>query len=310
MNVMHDELAERSCSVHEVVPSVNPHERRTRWVVALTSGMMVAELMVGTWTGSLALTADGWHMATHAGALGLSALAYWFARTRANAKSFTFGTGKVNALAGYTNAIVLALVALLMMIEAGKRLLHPVSVHFAEALPVAVLGLLVNLLSVKLLEPDEANEESPHTGHHDHNLRSAYFHVLADALTSVLAIAALVGGQYAGLVFLDPIMAVIGSLVILRWSMGLCRGSALHLLDVVSSTEVTQTIRTWIESLDDARVVDLHLWDLGPGRLGCIVSVMASAPRSVAEYRKAILAAVRVEHLTVEVERCPHHEAA
>src|SRR5215470_14774253 len=126
---MHDELAERSCSIHEVVLAANPSERRTRRVVALTAGMMMAELVVGTWTKSLALTADGWHMATHAGALGLSTLAYWFARTRANAKSFTFGTGKVNALAGYTNAIVLALVALLMMIEAGKRLLGPVPVN-------------------------------------------------------------------------------------------------------------------------------------------------------------------------------------
>jgi cation diffusion facilitator family transporter len=307
---MHDELAERSCSVHEAVPSVNPHERRTRWVVALTAGMMVVELVVGTWTGSLALTADGWHMATHAGALGLSAWAYWFARSRAKAKSFTFGTGKVNALAGYTNAIVLALVALLMMIEAGKRLFQPVSIHFAEAIPVAVLGLLVNLVSVKLLDPDEASDEAHPTGHHDHNLRSAYFHVLADTLTSGLAIAALVGGRYAGLVFLDPLMAVVGSLVILRWSIGLCRSSAHQLLDGVSSTEVAQAIRTQVESLDDARVIDLHLWELGPGRLGCIVSVMASTPRSVAEYRKTILAAARVEHLTVEVERCPHHEAA
>jgi len=307
---MHDELAERSCSVHEDVSSVNPHERHTRWVVALTAGMMMAELVVGAWTGSLALTADGWHMATHAGALGLSALAYWFARTRAKAKSFTFGTGKVNALARYTNAIILALVALLMMIEAGKRFFQPVTVHFAEALPVAILGLPINLVSVKLLDPDEAHGGIPHPGHHDHNLHSAYLHVLADALTSVLAIVALFGGWYAGLVFLDPIMAIVGSVVILRWSIGLCRGSALHLLDVVSSTEVAQTIRTQVESLDDARVVDLHLWELGLSRLGCIVSVMTSAPRSVAEYRKAILAAVQVEHLTVEVERCPHHEAA
>jgi cation diffusion facilitator family transporter len=296
--------------VHEVIPAINAHERHTRWVVALTSGMMVVELVVGAWTGSLALTADGWHMATHAGALGLSAFAYWFARTRAPATRFTFGTGKVNALAGYTNAIVLALVAVFMMIEAGKRLLHPIAVHFAEALPVAVLGLLVNVVCVKLLDLDDTNEKSPHAGHHDHNLRSAYLHVLADTLTSVLAIAALVGGQYAGLVSLDSIMAVIGSLVILRWSLDLCRGSALHLLDASSSTEVAQTIRTQIESLDDARVIDLHLWDFGPGRLGCIVSVMARAPRSIAEYREAILAAVRVAHLTVEVERCPHHDAA
>jgi cation diffusion facilitator family transporter len=308
---MHDEVAERSCLVHEVSLTVDQHERRTRWVVGLTATMMVAELVVGTLTRSLALTADGWHMATHAGALGVSALAYWFARTRAQAKHFTFGTGKVNALAGYTNAIVLALVALLMMIEAGKRLLEPVSVNFAEALPVAVLGLLVNLASVKLLDLDEHETEHGNVpGAHDHNLRSAYLHVLADTLTSVLAIAALLGGRYAGLVFLDPLMAIVGSLVILHWSGGLCRGSAHQLLDVVSSDEIAHTIRAQVESLDDARVVDLHLWELAPGRLGCIVSVLASEPRPVVEYREAILAVARVEHLTVEAGRCPHHEAA
>src|SRR6266540_1927674 len=203
---MHDEAAERPCSVHEVFPSVEQHERRTRWVVGITATMMVAELVVGTLTQSLALTADGWHMATHAGALGVSALAYWFARTRAQAKHFTFGTGKINALAGYTNAIVLALVALLMMIEAGKRLLDPVPVNFANALPVAVLGLLVNPVSVKLLDLDEHEvEHGRAAGAHDHNLHSAYLHVLADTLTSVLAITALLGERYAELVFLDPL---------------------------------------------------------------------------------------------------------
>jgi len=250
-------------------------------------------------------------MATHASALGVSAWAYWFARTRAQAKSFTFGTGKVNALAGYTNAIVLALVALLMMVEAGKRLLDPVPIHFAEALPVAILGLLVNLVSVKLLDLGGHEAEYGHgPDPHDHNLRSAYFHVLADTLTSVLAIAALVGGWYAGLVVLDPLMAIVGGLVILHWSVGLCRGSAYQLLDVVSSAEVAHTIRAQVEALDDARVADLHLWELGPGRLGCIVSLLASAPRPVEEYRAAILEAAQVEHLTVEVARCPHHEAA
>jgi cation diffusion facilitator family transporter len=198
-----------------------------------------------------------------------------------------------------------------MMIEAGKRLLDPVPVNFANALPVAVLGLLVNLTSVKLLDLDEPETEHGRAvGAHDHNLHSAYLHVLADTLTSVLAIAALLGGRYAGLVFLDPLMAIVGSLVILQWSIGLCRGSAYQLLDVVSSDEVARVVRTQVESLDDARVVDLHLWELAPGRLGCIVSILASAPRPVAEYREAILAVARVAHLTIEAGRCPHHEAA
>jgi cation diffusion facilitator family transporter len=308
---MHDKIADRNCSVYEAMPTLARHEQRTRWVVALTGTTMVAELMVGTLTNSLALTADGWHMATHAGALGVAAVAYWFARTRAKVKSFTFGTGKVNALAGYTNALILALIALLILIEAGARVLKPVPVNFAEALPVAVIGLAVNLFSVKLLDLDEDHSTSQRLpGAHDHNLRSAYFHVMADTLTSVLAIVALLGGHYGGVLFLDPLMAMVGSVVILHWSVGLCRGSARQLLDMVSSDEVARTIRAQVESLVDARVIDLHLWELGSGRLGCIVSVMASVPRPVAEYRAAILAAVPIEHLTVEVERCPHHEAA
>jgi cation diffusion facilitator family transporter len=308
---MHDKIAEQRCPVHAASLALSQNERRTRLVVALTATMMVVELVVGNLTRSLALTADGWHMATHAGALGIATLAYWFARIHAGTQRFTFGTGKVTALAGYTNALILALVAVLMMIEAGSRLLHPVAVNFVEALPVAILGLLVNLLSVKLLDIDAERFSPQHdSGRHDHNLRSAYFHVLADALTSVLAIAALMGGRYAGLVVLDPLMAIVGGLVILQWSVGLCRGSAQQLLDMVSSDEIARAIRQQVESLDDARIVDLHLWELGLGRLGCIVSVMASAPRSVAEYRKAVLTVAPIEHLTVEVERCPHHEAA
>jgi cation diffusion facilitator family transporter len=273
--------------------------------------MMMVELVVGALTNSLALTADGWHMATHAGALGVTALAYWFARTRAQEKAFTFGTGKVNALAGYTNALILALIALLMMLEAWTRLLQPIPIDFTEALPVAVLGLLVNVASVKLLDVDELRAgEGEDSQVHDHNLRSAYFHVLADTLTSFLAIIALVGGQYAGFIFLDPLMAIIGGLVILQWSIGLCRASARQLLDVGSSGTIAQTIRKQVEALDDARVVDMHLWELGLGRLGCIVSVLASAPRPVAEYREAILAVAPIEHLTVEVGPCPHHEGA
>jgi cation diffusion facilitator family transporter len=302
---MHTTAAiETSCSARTLSPVVDRNERRTRWVVGLTAAMMVVELVAGTLTQSLALVADGWHMATHAGALGLAALAYWFARTRAQAEYFTFGTGKVNALAGYTNAILLALIAVLMLIEAGKRLLQPVEINFAEALPVAVLGLGVNLVSVKLLEPEK--EHGQHRGADDHNLRSAYTHVLADTLTSVLAIAALLGGQYAGLVFLDPLKAIVGSLVILRWSVSLYSGSARQLLDIADSSQVPTAIRQAVESLDDARIVDLHMWEIAPGRRGCIASLVTSTPRPLDEYRTAILAVAPVEHLTVEVSRCPH----
>lgn len=295
------------CAVRDASPVVDRHERRTRWVVGLTAAMMVTELVVGTLTQSLALVADGWHMATHAGALGLAALAYWFARTRARAEHFTFGTGKVNALAGYTNAILLALIAVLMAVEAVERVLHPVTVNFAEALPVAVLGLVVNLVSVKLLDIDEVRGQPSEV--QDHNLRSAYAHVLADTLTSVLAIAALLGGYYGGMVTLDPLMAIVGSLVILRWSLSLCGGSARQLLDMVTSSHATQAIRKAVEAIDDTRVVDLHMWELGSGRRGCIVSVVTSTPRAPGEYRAAILRAAPVDHLTIEVSRCPSHQA-
>jgi cation diffusion facilitator family transporter len=255
----------------------------------------------------------------------MSAVAYWFARTRARESSFTFGTGKVYALAGYTSAVVLGLVAVLMLVESARRLAHPLPIQFGEALPVAVVGLIVNLVSVLLLDADEhhGHHHSANHGHahdhdradahghgHDHNLRAAYFHVLADAFTSVLAIAALVAGRYAGWTFLDPAMGIVGGLVILKWGVGLCRDSAKPLLDVVPSSELAEDVQRAIESVDDVRVADLHLWEMGPGRTGCIVSMVTAVPRDTSFYRKAILDACELAHLTVEVHRCPDHEAA
>jgi cation diffusion facilitator family transporter len=313
---MHTETATLFCHDHLSGPLTDRHETRTRWVVVITVGMMILELVVGSLAKSLALTADGWHMATHAGALGISAFAYWFARTRAREAHFSFGTGKVYALAGYTNAVALLLIALFMTAEAGQRLLHPVAVDFGEALPIAVLGLVVNLISAKLLHADDhhGGTDGDHEGlvhaHHDHNLRGAYLHVLADAFTSVLAIGALLGARYAGLLFLDPVVAVAGSLVIIHWGLGLCRASARQLLDAVPDARLADEIRSCIEGFDDARVTDLHVWEIGPGRRSCIVAVKTSVPRPVEVYRAAVLAAARVEHLTVQVERCPHHDVA
>lgn len=311
---------------HDHGAAVASHEAKTRWVVALTFAMMVAELVVGYATNSLALTADGWHMATHAGALGMAAFAYWFARRQSGSSVFSFGTGKVHALAGYTSAVVLALVALLMVVESLRRFLHPEAIAFAEALPVAVLGLLVNLVSVKLLHSDEhhhdAHDEHHHDHHHeahdhkddahhddahphhghDHNLRAAYFHVLADALTSVLAIVALLGGRYFGWTFLDAAMGIVGGLVIARWSYGLSRQAAKQLLDVVPSEALAQRIRDRIEaSFAGSNVVDLHLWDIGPNARACIVSVAAASPAPPATYRDALASIASLQHVTVEV---------
>ena len=296
------------------------HERRTRWVVALTSAMMVGELIIGSITKSMALTADGWHMATHAGALGMSALAYWFARTRSREEAFSFGTGKVYALAGYTSAVILGIVALLMFGESARRLVQPETIAFGQALPIAVIGLAVNLLSAKLLDADHDHhhDEEPHAQehgehahddhHHDHNLRAAYIHVMADAFTSVLAIAALLGGRYAGWTFLDPLMGMVGGVVILRWSVSLCRGSARQLLDMVPSAALAETIRQRLE-IDDVRVADLHLWEIAPGKRSCIVSLVTEAPKDITVYRSMLDDLHDIAHLTVEVQRCPGHAA-
>jgi cation diffusion facilitator family transporter len=307
-------LVERLRHEHDHGVTVAGHEVRTRWVVLLTCSMMVGELIVGYLTNSLALTADGWHMATHAGALGMASLAYWFARTRSREASFSFGTGKVHALAGYTSAIVLAVVAFWMMYEAGRRLLHPVPIGFGEALPVAVLGLLVNLASVKLLhvehehedhdehEPEERHDRRHHEHPHgDHNLRAAYFHVLADAFTSVLAILALVGGRYFGWRFLDPLMGIVGGVVISRWSFGLCRGAARQLLDMVPSRDLVHRIRGRLEAVPGTRVVDLHVWDIGPQARACLASVVTTEFRSPLAYSEQLREHEHLSHVTVEV---------
>jgi cation diffusion facilitator family transporter len=316
-------------------PQLEKHESKTRWVVVLTFATMVLELVVGYRTHSLALTADGWHMATHAGALGMAAFAYWFARTRATHSTFSFGTGKVHALAGYTSAVALAIVALIMMYESVSRLVTPMTIDFGEALKIAVFGLIVNLASLKLLHPggdhdhgghahdhehdDHAHDDhdhahvehavekgakkSPHA-HGDHNIRAAYMHVFADAFTSILAIAALVCGRYYGWTMLDPLMGAVGGIVILRWSVQLCREAAGQLLDMNPSEELARKIRAELESLGDTRVVDFHLWEVGPKRRNCIVSLVTTASRSADDYGKIISAmAADVRHVTVEVRR-------
>jgi cation diffusion facilitator family transporter len=311
---MHADTTHELGNVHDTALDARSSERRTRIVIAITVAMMVVELVVGELTHSLALVADGWHMATHAGALGLTALAYWFARTRAQRGQFTFGTGKVYALAGYTSAILLAVVAVWMVVEAGRRLLHPLTIAFGEALVVAAVGLVVNLVCMLLLMPPRAHGEHEHGEHahhaHDHNLRAAYVHVLADALTSVLAIAALLGGRYFQLVRLDPITAIVGAVVIVRWSISLCRNAASQLLDAVTSPDIDARVRSALEAIDDVHVVDLHTWELGPARRGCVVSLFTSTPRATAYYREQVLATEKFAHLTVEVHRCEDTHAA
>lgn len=302
-------------------------ERRTLLVVALTGAMMIAEIVAGILTGSMALLADGWHMGSHFAALGLAAFAYRFARSHAENRSYTFGTGKVGPLAGFASAIALALIAVGMAYESTLRLVNPVEIAFSTALVVAAVGLAVNLVSALLLgghhhhdhgQPDHDHHDHDHHHehahhhdeghHHDHNLRAAYVHVLADALTSVLAIVALGGGALLGIRWLDPVMGIVGAAVILWWSWGLIRNSSSVLLDREASAATAEAVRSLIESDADNRVADLHLWQVGTGHLALIVSVVTHHPRPPAHY-KALLAPIgSLSHVTVEVVPCrPSH---
>ncbi|HEY2405145.1 MAG TPA: CDF family Co(II)/Ni(II) efflux transporter DmeF [Polyangiaceae bacterium] len=296
----HDEHAEPANP-----PRLSARERGARWVVLVTSLMMIIELAVGYTTHSLALTADGWHMGTHAAALGLASFAYWFARTRARDHVFSFGTGKVHALAGYTSAIILTGVALSMLVESGLRLFRPESVRYAEAIPVAGVGLLVNFVSVLLLSGGDA--DATHRGHahgdhgHDHNHRAAYLHILADTITSLLAVVALVAGRYLGWTLLDPAMGLLGGAIVLRWAVGLCLDAGRQLLDVNPSAELAARLRAALESIDDVRVEELRLWSTGPAKHGCVVTLVTASPRASAHYRSRLLEIANLAHLTVEV---------
>jgi cation diffusion facilitator family transporter len=276
--------------------------RRTLWVVALTTVMMVAEIVAGAITGSMALLADGFHMATHAGALLVAALAYRFAKRHVRNPRFTFGTGKVGDLAGFASALVLGVVALGIAYESAVRLLQPVKVDFGDAIVVAVIGLVVNLVSAALLSTGghhhhgHDHDDDDHHHHHDHNLRAAYMHVLADALTSVLAIFALVSGRYLGWTWLDPAMGVVGAIVIARWSWTLMKQTAAVLLDT-ADPKLSDRIRQAIEGPGDAKVHDLHVWRVGPGAHVAVASV-DGIPRGVVRERLAQIRSLR--HLTIE----------
>jgi cation diffusion facilitator family transporter len=296
------------------------HERRTWVVVALTAAMMVAEIVGGTLFGSMAVVADGWHMSTHAGALAIAALAYRFARRHARDPRFTFGTGKLGELAAFSSALILALIAGLIGYEALWRLYAPVSINFVEATWLAVIGLLVNLASAWLLFDqdhhhahhghDEHADTHHHLGHaHDSNIRAAYIHVLADAVTSVLAIVALLSGRFYGWVWMDPLMALVGAAVILRWAFGLIRSSGAVLLDMLPDRRFAGVIRKHLEVGDD-RVSDLHLWRLGPGHIGLIAAIVSDHPQSPAVYKRRLRGIAGLSHVTIEVHRCEDHELA
>jgi len=283
------------------------NERRTWAVVALTATMMVAEIAGGTIFGSMALLADGWHMSTHAGALAIAAFAYRFARSHARDPRFTFGTGKLGDLAGFASAIVLAMISLGIGYESILRLFQPVTIHYAEATAIAAVGLGVNLLSAWLLgdghHHEHHHDHDDHHHHHDHNLRSAYWHVLADALTSVLAIAGLLAAWTFGWTWLDPVIGIVGALVIAHWSWGLIRDAGAVLLDATPNKALAEAIKSRLEVGHD-RIADLHIWRLGPGHHGAIVSLVSDSPEPVEHYRDKLSGMRELSHLTIEVHRC------
>lgn len=295
------------------------NERRTWIVVGVTFVMMLGEIIGGTIFGSIALVADGWHMASHAGALTIAAMAYRYARVHADDPRFAFGTGKVGELAGFASAVVLGVIALLIGWESLMRFFNPREIHFEQAIGIAVLGLVVNLASAALLHhgeddhhhghadvhddhddhDDHDHDAHDHGHHHDNNIRAAYMHVLADALTSVLAIGGLLAGWFLGWTWMDPVIGIVGAIVIAQWSIGLIRTAGGSLLDISGGSKMLEKVRARLESGED-RVSDVHLWRLAPGHQALMVSIETPTPLAPEAY-KARLAGLGLSHVTIEV---------
>ncbi len=294
---------------HQFDAAATRAERMTQWVILLTACTMVVEIVAGWLTGSMALLADGWHMGTHVFALGITVFAYRFARRQSNNPAFTFGTGKVQSLAGFASSIVLGIVALGMAAESIHRLFSQPEIHFRQAFTVACIGLAVNLFSVFMLH--QPHEDHPHEDdrghhhHHDHNLRAAFLHVVADALTSLLAMAALLGVRYWNLRWLDPAMGVLGAVLIVVWGFGLLRETARTLLDAGVDPATVDRIRNCLEADADNRVADLHVWTLGGGSLSVAVALVTHSPRPPEHYRQLLATFGEIRHSTIEVIPCP-----
>jgi cation diffusion facilitator family transporter len=290
-------------------------ESKARLAALVTAVFMLVEVTCGLLYRSMALLADGVHMATHVGALGLAAGAYWLARRHAGNARFTFGSGKFGDLAAFSSAIILGVTALVVAVESVERLIHPASVQYGDALLIACIGLGVNLVSALILKDDDHGHGHSHDHDHDHarsndhgrdnNMRAAYIHVLADAGTSLLAIGALACGYFFGLAFLDPLCGVVGAFVIASWSYGLIRDSAMVLLDADSNPKRSGAIKEMIEKEMGARVADLHLWRLGPGHEGLIVSLVSPDVTSAEQIKAALRQHYPdLSHVTVEVAVC------
>ncbi len=298
---MHDHRLENWRHNHHFGHDHHHGERRTIWVLLLTLATMVAEIWVGMITHSMALLADGWHMATHAAAFMIALFAYRYGRIHADDQTFAFGPGKVGVLGGFASAVALSVVALMMMVESTLRLFEPQDIHFDQAILVAQLGLVVNLVSALILG---VNQHHGHGHHHDHNLRAAYVHVLSDALTSMLAISALLAAKWHGLLWLDPVTGWLGALVILAWGYGLMKDARPILLDESADDALLAEVIKTLESEDDNRVSDIHIWPLGTEAYGVIIALVTRHPKAPLHYKKLLDDYPKLHHVTIEVNGC------
>jgi cation diffusion facilitator family transporter len=287
-------------------------ERRTRIVIAITATMMVVEIAAGMAFNSMALLADGWHMGTHVAAFVITAFAYYYSRRHSADPRYSFGTGKVGVLGGFASAIFLAVVAMLMAAESVHRFFAPEAIRFDQAIVIAVIGLVVNLVCAFLLKDHHHHSHGHHHGddhgHHHHedlNLRAAYLHVLADALTSVTAIIALLAGKFFAWNWMDPVMGIVGSLVVSVWAFGLVRDSSGILLDrTPESSDLPEEIQKAIEGDGDSLISDLHVWQVGPGIFAAIISIVAHKPHPTHEYRERLAEHEELVHVTIQMEIC------
>ncbi len=300
---MHQHTVERWQQDHDFVIVNKQGEKRTRYVLLLTAVTMLAEIVAGLAFGSMALLADGWHMATHVAAFLITLFAYNYASKHAKNPAFAFGTGKVSVLGGFTSAIALGVVAVLMALESLERLVNPHAIQLNAAIAVAFLGLAVNLVSAVLLK-DHHHSHGEHEQHHDHNLKAAYLHVLADALTSVLAIVALIAAKLAGLTWLDPVMGIVGAVIITAWAVGLIRETSPILLDGSIDEDYRRAIKAHIEQDADNRIADFHIWHISPHHYAAIISIVTSQPQPTAYYKTLLADFDRLSHITIEVHQC------
>ena len=303
---MHIHTLDKWRHIHDYSTRNDKGERRTQYVLLLTAITMVAEIFAGTVYGSMALLADGWHMGTHVAAFLIAIFAYRYARKYANNPVFAFGTGKVTVLGGFSSAVALAVVALVMVVESLERIMNPEIIHFNEAITVAGIGLLVNVASAFMLRDEHSHSHHHHHDHHhhDHNLRAAYMHVLADAMTSLLAILALMAGKYIGWNWLDPVMGIVGAAVITRWAYGLLKETGPILLDASIEKDYQKAIKAAIEKDSDNRISDLHVWKVGASHYAAIISLVTHFPNTIEHYRSLLSDFNRLSHVTIEVQEC------